>query len=84
MLISTMTEKEVAKNLRLANAAEQTESFQLGLENVLMERKRTLIDGFAVSARHISARCCSNGCTLTSALRCRAYDFELGWTDAGD
>lgn len=49
MLISTMTEKEVAKNLRLANAAEQTESFQLGLENVLMERKRTLIDGFAVS-----------------------------------
>ncbi len=49
MLISTMTENEVAKNLRLANSAEQTDSSQLGLESVLMERKRTLIDGYAVS-----------------------------------
>lgn len=49
MLLTTLPEREVARLLRQANAHENDAALRLGLEQVLTERRKAAVDGYAIS-----------------------------------
>lgn len=49
MLLTTLPEREVALLLRQANAQERDASLQVDMDQALMERRRALVDGYAMS-----------------------------------
>lgn len=50
MLLTTLPEREVAPLLRQANAQERDASLQVDIDQALMERRRALVDGYAMSS----------------------------------
>ena len=49
MLLTTLPEREIARLLRLANAQEQDTSLQVDIDQALTERRRALLEGYAIS-----------------------------------